>query len=104
MLDFSLKNDNIDHLLLLILLSLIGRSATVPKSVLEAIKMGIWDFEPPEVEFSKFAASDAMPGTPEKLCALAERARRGLPLWHIQDRNDVESPPPPMVLLRRKPR
>ena len=25
----------------------------VPKSVLEAIKLGLWDFEPPEVEFSK---------------------------------------------------
>jgi len=75
----------------------------VPRSVLEAIKMGIWDFEPPEVEFSKFDASDAMPGTQEKLFALAERARKGLPLWHVQDRDDVESPPPP-VMLRRRPR
>ena len=66
----------------------------MPRSVLEAIKMGIWDFEPPEVAFSRFAASDAMPGTEEKLCILAERARKGLPLWHVQDRDDVESPPP----------
>jgi len=65
----------------------------VPRSVLEAIKMGIWDFEPPEVDFSRFEASDAMPGTKEKLCALVERARRGLPLWHACDRDDVESPP-----------
>ena len=75
----------------------------MPRSVLEAIKMGIWDFEPPEVEFSRFAAADAMPGTDEKLYILAERARRGLPLWHAHDRDDVESPPPPS-LLRRKPR
>ena len=75
----------------------------MPKSVLEAIKMGIWDFEPSEVEFTKFDAADAMPGTREKLSLLAERARRGLPLWHVKDRNDVEAPPPPVV-MRRKPR
>ena len=74
----------------------------MPRSVLDAIKMGIWDFEPPEVEFSKFDASNAMPGTREKLYTLAERARKGLPLWHAYDRDDVESPPP--VLLRRRPR
>jgi hypothetical protein len=75
----------------------------VPKSVLEAIKMGIWDFEPPEIEYNRYEASNAMPGTDEKLTILAERARRGLPLWHMKDRNDVESPPPPS-LGRRKPR
>jgi hypothetical protein len=74
----------------------------VPKSVLEAIKMGIWDFEPPEVEYNRFAAADAMPGTREKLSVLAERAQRGLPLWHANDRDDVESPPPPV--FRRRPR
>ena len=74
----------------------------MPKSVLEAIKMGIWDFEPSEVEYSKFNASDAMPGTREKLGMLAERAKKGLPLWHVHDRNDVEAPPP--VMLRRRPR
>jgi hypothetical protein len=74
----------------------------VPRSVLEAIKMGIWDFEPPEIEYSKYEASDAMPGTDEKLTILAERAKRGLPLWHAKDRDDVESPAP--VRLRRKPR
>jgi hypothetical protein len=74
----------------------------VPKSVLEAIKMGIWDFEPAEIEFSRFEASNAMPGTNEKLRMLAERARSGLPLWHAKDRTDVESPPPSSI--RRKPR
>ena len=75
----------------------------MPRAVLEAIRMGIWDFEPPEVAYSKFDAADAMPGTREKLCLLAERAARGLPLWHVNDRDDVESPPP-MRLLRRRPR
>ena len=63
----------------------------MPKSVLEAIKLGFWDFEPPEVEFSEFDASDAMPGTKEKLETLAQRVRNGLPLWHVEDRDDVEA-------------
>jgi hypothetical protein len=75
----------------------------VPKSVLEAIKMGIWDFEPPEVDYQRYEASNAMPGTSEKLMMLAERAKRGLPLWHVKDRSDVEEPPPPS-LRRKKPR
>ena len=66
----------------------------MPKSVLEAIKLGFWDFEPPEVEFSEFDASDAMPGTKEKLETLAQRVRNGLPLWHVEDRDDVEGPSP----------
>lgn len=66
----------------------------MPKSVLEAIKMGFWDFEPPEVEFNEFDASDAMPGTKLKLREMAERARCGLPLWHPEDRNDVEDASP----------
>jgi hypothetical protein len=74
----------------------------VPKSVLEAIKLGMWDFEPPDVDFNKFDAADAMPGTDEKLLVMAERVRRGLPLWHVNDRDDVESPP--CVTVRRKPR
>jgi hypothetical protein len=72
----------------------------VPKSVLEAIKQGLWDFEPPVVESSEFDAADAMPGTKEKLEIMAKRVQRGLPLWHAHDRNDVEDPAP----LRRKPR
>jgi hypothetical protein len=74
----------------------------VPKSVLEAIRMGIWDFEPREVEYDDFEAADAMPGTSEKLTVLAERARRGLPLWHTSDRNDMEAPPPTVLRRRRR--
>lgn len=66
----------------------------MPKSVLEAIKLGLWDFEPPEVDFGQFDASDAMPGTKEKLEELAQRVRNGLPLWHADDRDDVEAPSP----------
>ena len=66
----------------------------MPKSVLEAIKLGLWDFEPPEVDPSQFEAADAMPGTREKLLVLAERIRCGLPLWHEEDREDIDAPPP----------
>lgn len=67
----------------------------MPRSVLEAIKMGFWDFEPPEVDCNQFDAADAMPGTKRKLEILAERVRDGLPLWHESDRDDVEDPAPP---------
>jgi hypothetical protein len=70
----------------------------VAKSVLDAIKQGFWDFEPADVGYHQFDAADAMPGTPEKLTILAERVRRGLPLWHAADRDDMESP------SSRKPR
>jgi hypothetical protein len=72
----------------------------VPKSVLEAIKLGFWDYEPPEVEFSQYDAADAMPGTNEKLHIMAHRLACGLPLWHREDREDMEAPAP----RRRKPR
>lgn len=61
----------------------------MPRSVLEAIKMGFWDFEPPEVECSEFDSTEAMPGTKAKLAVLAERVESGLPLWHPSDRDEV---------------
>lgn len=70
----------------------------MPRSVLEAIKLGLWDFEPPEINAREFDGTDAMPGTEEKLAILAARLQRGLPLWHPQDRDDLEAPP------LRKPR
>ena len=73
----------------------------MPRSILEAVKMGEWDFEPPEVDFNEFEASDAMPGTREKLQALAERLRQGVPLWHTSDRNDMEALPPARRKLPR---
>ena len=66
----------------------------MPRSVLEAIRMGLWDFEPPEVDCRDFDAADAMPGTKDKLRVMAERVRCGLPLWHDRDRDDVDDPPP----------
>lgn len=61
----------------------------MPKSVLEAIKMGLWDFEPSHVDQSEFESTEAMPGTRAKLEVLARRVENGLPLWHPGDRDEV---------------
>jgi hypothetical protein len=58
----------------------------VPKSVLEAIKVGEWDYEPEELRSEFFQRTDALPGSPEKLDILADRLSQGLPLWHPSDR------------------
>jgi hypothetical protein len=57
----------------------------VPISVLEAVKLGLWDYEPPKVEDGKYSSTKALPGSNEKLAVLAERLRQGLPLWHPKD-------------------
>ena len=68
----------------------ISGEKAVPNSVLEAIKMGIWDFEPEEVDDGLFDSTIAMPGTDEKVGILADRVRNGLPLWHSRDRMDYD--------------
>jgi len=75
------------------------KEQAVPKSVLQAIKEGFWDFEPPGAKCSDFDPTGAMPGTRDKLDALASRIECGLPLWHPDDREDIEGPIP-----TRKPR
>lgn len=55
-------------------------------SVLEAIKEGIWDYEPEERKQEQYPATPAMPGSDSKLEVLAERLAQGLPLWHPEDR------------------
>lgn len=62
----------------------------MPKSIIEAVKMGLWDFEPPETSIEEFDATCSMPGTKGKLEALAERAAAGLPLWHPSDCCEVD--------------
>jgi hypothetical protein len=60
----------------------------VGKSVLDAIKLGVWDYEPREVASHDFEPTSAIPGSNEKLDVLAQRVRNGLPLWHPSDRCD----------------
>ena len=62
----------------------------MPESILDAIKQGQWDFEPPQVATKDFSATVALPGSAEKIDVLAERVRRGLPLGHNSDRVCVE--------------
>jgi hypothetical protein len=62
----------------------------VRKSVLEAIRQGMWDFEPEKVQEGLFDSTAAMPGTDEKLSVMAERVREGLPLWHGNDRTEYD--------------
>jgi hypothetical protein len=67
----------------------------VPQSVLDAIKLGIWDFEPEDQKSTEYTATRAMPGSCEKLNVLSDRVRLGLPLWHPNDRrtyDDSERP------------
>lgn len=66
----------------------------MPRSVFEAIQLGEWNFEPEDSVASDYAATEALPGSPEKLDVLAERLRLGLPLWHESDRLDCENLPP----------
>jgi hypothetical protein len=54
--------------------------------VLEAVKMGVWDYEIDETRVGDFPATDALPGTHEKVAVLAQRVALGLPLWHPRDR------------------
>jgi len=65
----------------------------VPRSVLEAIKQGDWNFEPAGSKPVNLEATAALPGTTEKLDVLADRLKQGLPLWHENDRltyNDAD--------------
>ena len=47
-------------------------------SVLEAIREGIWDYEPQDVRADQYSATRAMPGTRAQLDVLAMRAATGI--------------------------
>ena len=62
----------------------------MPSSVLDAIRLGIWDYEPEKVESNRFDPTCALPGSSEKLDILAQRLATGLPLWHPEDRHSYD--------------
>lgn len=62
----------------------------MPRSILDAVKEGDWNFEPPLQPTVEIKATAALPGTEEKLDVLAERLRLGLPLWHPLDRQSFD--------------
>lgn len=61
----------------------------MPRSILEAIQQGLWDYEPQRNAQPHYDSTDALPGTRKKLDVLAERLESGLPLWHPHDRHTV---------------
>ena len=58
------------------------------KSVLDA-NPTVDCYDEPDVSSAsgEFAATDAEPGSREKLDILADRIRQGMPLWHPEDRH-----------------
>ncbi|WP_203328853.1 hypothetical protein [Candidatus Laterigemmans baculatus] len=58
----------------------------MPRSILDAVRAGHWDFEPRPCSQITFKPTEALPGSHEKLEILCERVRSGLPLWHPEDR------------------
>lgn len=60
------------------------------ESVLEAIRNGNWDYEPPTVDKKDYDATSALPGTEEKVGLMTARALKGLPLWHPDDRSTFD--------------
>ena len=57
----------------------------MPSSVLDAIRAGIWDFEPSECANNGFDATEALPGTDEKLEVMARRVRAGHMREHVPE-------------------
>lgn len=60
------------------------------KSILEAVRSGHWDYEPPVVPQEEYGCTESMPGTKGKLEIMAERIQGGLPLWHPEDKAEVD--------------
>jgi hypothetical protein len=58
------------------------------RNVFEAILQCGHDEDFAPVETEEFRPTDAPAGSPAKISVLAERVRKGLPLWHHNDRND----------------
>jgi hypothetical protein len=71
-------------------ISTIVEEPAVPSSVLDAIKLGLWDFEPEQVAQTEYNSTSALPGSDAKLAVMAERLRSGLPLWHPSDVRNYE--------------
>lgn len=64
------------------------------KSVTGAMHDGDYPFEAGDRLRDQFRATDAEPGSREKLAILAHRIQSGLPLWHPDDRHAEDGPFP----------
>lgn len=56
------------------------------RTLLDAIRQGVWNGESATQPSVETAPTQALPGSPEKVLVLAERQRQGAPLWHPEDR------------------
>jgi hypothetical protein len=77
-------------------MSLTDRSKNVFQAVRKAALVrgddsGDWE---PDYNRPEFVRTDALPGSAEKIAMLAERAKKGLPLWHQDDRRNYETDDP----------
>ena len=61
----------------------------MPKSILDAVQQGNWDYEPLPCSSLCYDPTTALPGSQEKLKVLCDRIQEGLPLWHPADRLEV---------------
>lgn len=64
-----------------------------------------WDWEP-DPEAPDFAPTASPIGSPAKVEVLAERVRRGLPLWHPRDEQSADATTPLRTAgggVRRRP-
>ncbi len=66
------------------------KEIAVPESVLDAIRQGQWNYEPPALGENEYDSTGALPGSTEKIRELAARAEDGLPLWHPDDRRSFD--------------
>ena len=56
----------------------------MPESVLEAIRHGQWDYEPDEVDEEEYNCTAALPGSNEKITALAARAEEKIAAGELE--------------------
>ncbi len=64
----------------------------VGKSVIDAMRDPGESYAAEKLEVGGFCATDAEPGSREKLAILAHRIQLGLPLWHPNDRHVEDGP------------
>ena len=57
----------------------------MPYSILDAVKSGQWDYEPPSVDDRNFQSTRACPARTKNWRILAARLENGLPLWNSKD-------------------
>jgi hypothetical protein len=66
-----------------------NRRTAMTNTFWEAIKIGLWDFQPHTVDVGELEPYDETPGAREKLEVLTEHLRRTAACWEHDDRLDA---------------